>query len=166
MKLLIYWRCLEASCSLLRSFMQLMVASCLGTLKAHNLIMDSGREDQIPSLCPEEAAAGRRLLKVCLIHFSTHHNEVPVGRWVCRREPMEGRSSWFLPAPGTAQPVGLRSAALRPCGFGVWAWGNCWGEHGHSSTEAQLCPAEIEHCSNALPPKWEAKLATFQGSIL
>lgn len=38
--------------------MQLMVASCLGMLKAHNVTMDSGREDQIASLSPEEVAAG------------------------------------------------------------------------------------------------------------
>lgn len=60
--------------------MQLMVASCLGMLKAHNLIIDSGREDQIPSLSLEEVAAGRRLPKVQLIRFSAHRSEVPVGR--------------------------------------------------------------------------------------
>lgn len=60
--------------------MQLVVASCLGMLKAHNVIMDSGREDQIPSLSPEEVAAGRRFPKVQLIRFPTHRSEVPVGR--------------------------------------------------------------------------------------
>lgn len=60
--------------------MQLMVALYLGMLKAHNLIVDSGREDQIPSLSLEEAAAGRRLPKVELICFPTHRSEVPVGR--------------------------------------------------------------------------------------
>lgn len=60
--------------------MQLLVASYLGMLKAHDLVMDSGREDQIPSLSPEEVAAGRRLPKVQLIRFSTQRSEVPVGR--------------------------------------------------------------------------------------
>lgn len=60
--------------------MQQMVASCLRMLKAHNQITDSGREGQIPSLSLEGVAAGRRLPKVQLIAFSTHCNEVPVGR--------------------------------------------------------------------------------------
>lgn len=52
----------------------------MGMLKAHNLVMDSGREGQIPSLSPEEVAAGRRLPKVQLLYFSTYCSEAPVGR--------------------------------------------------------------------------------------
>lgn len=82
-----------------------------------------------------------------------------------------GESEWRAGTAGSccaAWPLGIRSAA--PCGFGVWAWGSCWGEQGHSSadcsTEAQLCPAGIGHRSTALPSKWEAKLATLQENFL
>lgn len=164
MKLLIYCRCLEASCSLLRSFMQPMVASCLGMLKAHNRIMDSGRKGQIPSLSPEEVAAGWRLPKVQLIHFPTHCNEVPVGRWVCRKEQMESRNSWFLLCllsqwhSDVLLQGHVASDLCLNCAL-------CLSSAKESMSTA-VVTGGTGHWSAALPPKWEVKLPTLQGNLL
>lgn len=67
-----------------------MVASSLGMLKGTRSA-NGQQEGQIPSLSPQEVAAGRRLPQVQLVNFSAHCSESRRCLW--EGEPV-GASGW------------------------------------------------------------------------